>query len=134
MQQKQFKQWMRVKQETHEASQRPRHYEEGEVWWFRIGENVGMEENGKSSVFSRPTLIVKGFNKQLVWGIPLSNTKNRGKYYYALKLHGKTSVVLISQMRALDTARITLDATALIGRISRNDLLAIKEAIRSLLS
>ena len=55
---KHFKEWIKVK-ETKHFENVPRTIREGEVWWCAIGENVGIEINGKSETFARPVLILK---------------------------------------------------------------------------
>lgn len=45
---------------------------EGEVWWVAIGENVGVEINGKSRYFSRPVIVFRKLSHLGFMGIPLS--------------------------------------------------------------
>ncbi len=43
-----------------------------------IGKNVGREQNGSGRDFERPVLIIKKWNNEMVWGVPLSTKqKNR---------------------------------------------------------
>ena len=50
--------WFPVKESKHniETVKIPR-ITDGEVWWVAVGENVGVEINGKSEYFSRPVLV-----------------------------------------------------------------------------
>ena len=101
-----FRQWSKLKIRLHFDNRQVARYKEGEVWWTSIGQNIGSEENGKGQLYNRPVLIVKGFSRELFWGIPLSTTTKRGKYYYAFDIKGKTSVALLSHMKPFDTKRL----------------------------
>ncbi len=55
---------------------------EGEVWMSSLGKNVGFEQNGSNDNFSRPVLIIKKFNNQMFWTIPLSTKKKAFDFYH----------------------------------------------------
>jgi mRNA interferase MazF len=55
---------------------------EGEVWVSKIGINVGVEQDGSNLDFSRPVLVVKKFNNQMYWVLPLSSKQKFLDYYY----------------------------------------------------
>ena len=103
-------------------------YKEREVWWMRVGFNVGAEQNGSHDTFSRPVVIVKGFSKTLFWGVPLSNTRNRSRYVVSVVIDGLERAANVSQLRALDTRRIGTK----IGMISQKDMSAIKNRLSEL--
>ena len=54
---KDFRGWIEVKENVHCAGVF-RDIKEGEVWWCSVGENVGVEINGKHSLFLRPVLVL----------------------------------------------------------------------------
>lgn len=83
-------------------------FSEREVWWCRIGHNVGFEEDGKNQAFSRPVLVVRKFNKRFFYGLPLSTKgKDNNPYYHRFTFQGSTSYALLSQLRAFDAKRLT---------------------------
>lgn len=127
---KNFTDWMEIKQRIQNSYERPHDYTQGEVWWVSIGKNVGFEEDGKGREFNRPVLILKGFSKDLFWGIPLSTTKKRGKYYYEFSLKDRVSVALLSQLRTFDTLRLLNK----VGVIRSGDLNAIKSKLHEILA
>lgn len=47
-----------------------------------MGQNIGFEQNGKGDNFVRPVIILKKFNKNMFFGIPLSTQIKDGKFYY----------------------------------------------------
>jgi len=58
MEEKRFSEWIERKERIHDVGRLPA-ISEREVWWVAVGENVGIEINGKSGRFSRPVLIYK---------------------------------------------------------------------------
>lgn len=82
-------------------------YKEGRIYWMAIGENVGFEQDGKGKNFTRPVLVIKGFSKNLFWGIPLTTKNKNGKFYkkcYAI--NNVECNIILSQLRAFDASRI----------------------------
>lgn len=82
------------------------YFYEREVWWTAIGHNVGDEEDGKGYNFARPVLILRKFNQSLFYGVPLSTTKKRGRYYHELTVNGESRTALLSHMRDYDVKRL----------------------------
>lgn len=85
-------------------------FHEGQVWWCRIGVNIGSEILGKGNHFTRPVLIIKKYNDRMFLAAALStsNLKNR-KYVpaHVLVNVGKTrGAVRLDQLRALDAQRL----------------------------
>lgn len=102
---KDFDGWIQKKKELNarEAADNPK---EREVWWCSIGINIGHEQDGKNLLYERPVLIVKVFNKDLVAILPIISSDKIGKYYYPLIQMEHSSVVVISQIRALSSKRL----------------------------
>ena len=76
-------------------------FREREVWWCSLGLNVGAEEDGKNERFERPILIVKKFNADLFWAVPLTSTHRDSPYYFKFHLRERESSIIISQIRTL---------------------------------
>ncbi len=76
----------------------------GEIWWCAIGENVGVEINGKHDNFERPVVIMKAFNTEMLFVIPLTTKQKNNRYYFALA-EGKSWAVL-SQARLVSAKRL----------------------------
>ncbi len=43
-----------------------------DIFYMNMGKNIGFEQDGKGENFVRSIVIVKGFNKYMFFGIPLS--------------------------------------------------------------
>jgi mRNA interferase MazF len=105
-------------------------YHQQDIWWCSLGVNVGFEEDGKGVSSERPVLIIKGFNKQLCWIVPLSTSCKQNPYYVSIgTVNGKGSSAMVSQMRPIDTKRLI----NYIGFLNNETFHKIKEAIRNIL-
>jgi mRNA interferase MazF len=78
----------------------------------------------------RPMIILKKFNKEIFWGIPLTKNHKDSLYYYPFKLKEKTSSAIISQIKlAVDAKRLCYK----VGVIELGDLKEIKNRLIKLL-
>lgn len=125
---KQFKQWIFKKEELHNNS-KFWHFKEREIFWCALGENIGDEENGKSEVFSRPVLIVRKFNKNLFWGVPLTTQVKDNKYYIPITFKDKKQSALITHLRLMDARRLY----SRMGQLGKGDFEKVKDEIKKCL-
>jgi mRNA interferase MazF len=103
---KDFAKWIQYKIYLNSKSKFPK-FKEGEVWWASFGVNVGIESDGKNNKFNRPVLILKKFNRNQLWAIPMtSKSKPDNEFYYKVTLRGKESYLILSQLRTLDSKRL----------------------------
>ena len=58
-----------------------RYFDERQIWWFARGFNIGDEEDGKGERFLRPVLIIRKFNQNVFWGVPVTSQNKSGQYY-----------------------------------------------------
>ncbi len=83
-------------------------YNVREIWWASIGLNIGSEQNGTGKDFDRPILILKGMSKNCCLIIPLTSSIKNNKMRFPLgKVRGKNASAILSQIRAIDTKRLT---------------------------
>ena len=104
---KRFLEWIGIKEKIHKKRLPPT-FEEREIWWASLGENVGHEENGKGDDFVRPFIVIKKFNKELLFGVPCSSIMKNNKYYFEIILRAgnfKTAAML-SQVRTISSKRL----------------------------
>jgi mRNA interferase MazF len=100
---------------------------ERDIFWCKIGYNIGFEQFGKGRDFTRPVLVIKKFNKNLFIGVPLSTKiKEENKYYVTYSFKEEKNSALISQIRVLDTKRLGI----YLGRLNEKDFLNIKNKIK----
>ena len=103
---KRFKEWFTIKQKLHAKEHKPPYFKEREIWWCSVGENVGVEMNGKRDYFRRPVLIIKKLDKYSFLGIPLTSSGKEGSWYVAITHGDRTSTAVISQVRHYDYRRL----------------------------
>jgi mRNA-degrading endonuclease toxin of MazEF toxin-antitoxin module len=77
-----------------------------ELWWCRLGINIGTEQDGGSNDFLRPVLILRSFGPDACLIAPL--TTSTRKHWLRIPIgiiNGKEAQVNLSQLRAVDTRR-----------------------------
>ena len=128
---KDFKEWHTAKEKIHYQADDPGiYFRERDIWWSRLGVNIGFEQDGKGESFSRPVLIIKKFNQFLFWAVPLSGKLKKNPYYVeCVCSDGRTRAAMISQLRLISSKRLTDK----IGFADSTSLRAIKKAIKALL-
>ena len=105
-------------------------FHEREIWFCFLGLNVGFEQDGHGEDFQRPVVIIKKFNNEICWAIPLSKTKKRGKYYFDFPFDAETtSVAILSQIKLIDGHRLVYK----IGEIAENDFSELIKRLKALL-
>lgn len=104
-------------------------FHEREVWFIKIGENIGFEQNGKGKDFLRPVVVYKKFSKNVFLGIPLTKTVKQGKFYGEFNFKGQKSFGILSQIRLFDSKRLAY----VMGRMSGGDYKRLKEKLIELL-
>lgn len=104
-------------------------FHEREIWFIKIGENVGFEQNGKGDEFLRPVIVLKKFSKNVFIGIPLTKTVKNTKFYASFTFKDITSSAILSQIRLFDSKRLAYP----IGRMSQGDYDAVKQKLIALL-
>lgn len=88
-----------------------------------------MEADGKNENFERPMLIVKKFNADMVWVLPLTTKEKLNKYHYKLTQETIKSWVILSQIKTISTKRFLRK----IGSISEGDLQEVIKRIQSII-
>ena len=125
---KDFINWHKLKNII-EKKEKRLNFQIRDVLFCSIGENVGFEQDGRGEEFLRPVVVIKKFNKEIFFGVPLTKTNKKGKYYFGFNLNNKISVAILSQVRLFDAKRIKYK----IGMISEKNFNDLKEKIRQLL-
>lgn len=78
-----------------------------EVWWCKLGINIGFEQDGKNSQFSRPVVILKTYSINAALVVPLTSKDKKGTYYFDLgKIGGRDAKAVLSQIRFIDKRRL----------------------------
>lgn len=77
-----------------------------EVWWCKLGINLGFEQDGKNSEFARPVVILKTYSINAALVAPLTSKNKKGIYYFDIgKIDGRDAKAVLSQIRFVDKRR-----------------------------
>ena len=126
---KDFDRWNEQKKRV-DAQESGRLYRAREVWWCKLGINVGFEKDGTGVAHSRPVLVLKAFSAFVCLIVPLSTSTKKNRYYVSVGvIDGKEARAIISQVRLVDTRRLENKICVLDKKIFE----AIKKAVKDLL-
>ena len=125
---KHFKEWMGIKERLHNRARIP-HVSVGDIWWCSIGENVGVEIDGKSSLYSRPVIVFAKFGRYGFWGIPTTTAEHSGSWYVRINFQGRFEYVALAQARFFSVSRLYRR----MGTIDECDMQKLRDGFRSLL-
>lgn len=81
-----------------------------------MGENVGVEINGKHELFTRPVYILKKLSTSGALIIPITSKKKRGPWYFPFALKERKECAVLSQIRTISTLRLE----SMIGALSKS--------------
>jgi len=97
----------------------------GQIWWANLGQNIGVEMNGKNNNFERPVLVIKNLNADSVFVAPITSTISDRNHLIKFDLNTNKMSVNIFQLRTLSTKRFTKK----ISDICDHDFKRVVEAI-----
>jgi mRNA interferase MazF len=102
---KQFDEWNTVKKRVNSSS--PRYYTVREIWWCKLGVNVGFEQDGNGEQYQRPVVIVRSFGSKVCMVVPLTtSTHKHGLRIPVGQVGDKNATAILSQIKTIDTRRL----------------------------
>jgi mRNA interferase MazF len=122
---------MHVKNKTNNSSSDRALFHEREIWGCKLGENIGFEQDGKGDSFLRPVLILRKFNQEVLWTLPLTTAKKENHPYYfnfSFQENVQSSAIL-SQIRLIDAKRLNHQ----LGYMNKSDFTEVKKKLKELL-
>ncbi len=130
-----YNQWNEVKKTTNHTKERRLIIKPREIFWTKIGQNIGDEEYGKGGNFTRPVIIIKQLSRDLFLGIPTTSTLKDDDYFHTFEYINKQrgsiqNSAMILQLRVFSKKRVMNK----IGMINKNDFDSILMKSRKLLS
>lgn len=124
---KDFDQWNVEKKKTH--AENSRLYTVREIWWCRLGINVGSEQDGRGDAFLRPAVILRGFGPDACLIVPLTTSARVHPLRISVGIiDGREARANISQIRIVDTRRLAEK----IGFLEQDAFRNITKAVREL--
>lgn len=110
---KDFQKWHKIKARLHNSDDKQPFFHEREIWFCSIGENVGFEQDGRGEDFLRPVVIIRKFNNEIFWAVPLTKSDKKYKesarryYHHFSFVPGINSAAILSQIRLIDVRRLS---------------------------
>jgi mRNA interferase MazF len=106
-----------------------------EIWFTKMGKNIGFEEDGKKS-FLRPVLVIKKIGNLFFTVALTTKGKNESNFYHKFKeieLHNpkykNSSYAILSQVKVMDKKRFVEH----IGNVSKEEFSCVKQKLKALL-
>ena len=124
-----FNEWNEVKKDI--SHKRNFTFKVREIYWLKLGKNVGYETDGKGCEFLRPVLVFRKFSKDTFLGIPLTTAIKDDMFHYKFNIHNNSKInyAILSQIKLFDTSRVK----SKLGKISVDDFKRLKLQIKDLL-
>jgi mRNA interferase MazF len=97
--------WSALKQKLNKRTFRI-NFQDRELWWCSVGQNIANEIDGKGYLFQRPVLILKKVNKNSFIGIPLTTHPRKIEWNFTHPDLPRNSTAVISQIRVYDVHRL----------------------------
>ncbi len=129
-----FDEWNTIKKVTHKKG-----FKFGiksrEIFWAKIGMNVGDEEYGKGREFVRPVIVIRQLTKDLFVGVPTTTSKKENNdYFHNICYIDKTnkeinSSAMILQQKVFSKKRLLNK----IGTIDKEDFTKIVTKLKRLI-
>jgi len=107
----QYDKWNKIKKET-QLNKRKLGIKQRDIFWAKIGLNIGNEEYGKGKDFVRPLIIIRQLTHDLFIGVPTTtSTKENNDYFHNIKYIDKThqdihSSAMILQQKVYSKKRL----------------------------
>jgi mRNA interferase MazF len=128
--QKDFDAWSTVKKQVHVLEiDHNFFFHEREIWWCAVGVNIGVETDGKHQTFERPVIIIRVFNREMLWTVPVTSGGKQSPFYYNFIFNNTEQSAMLSQIRNISSKRLRRK----IGTISDLDFENIIKKLSGLL-
>lgn len=131
----QFDEWNEVKKFTHSSKVqltiKPR-----DIFWTKIGQNIGHEEYGKGKDFLRPVIVIRQLTSDLFIGIPTTTSDKQDNDYFHNIVYvdkntkvGVNSVAMLLQMKVFSKKRLFNK----LGTVSKNEFTMIIDKVKGMI-
>ena len=134
MNDKQYDKWNKIKKET-QINKRKLGIKQRDIFWAKIGFNVGDEQYGKGDYFLRPLIIIRQLTHDLFIGVPITSSIKNNDYFHKFSYTNKTRGIIdnsamILQLRTFSIKRVL----SKIGKINQEDFKKIIVKSQSLIN
>ncbi len=125
-----YDEWNEVKKEMIEHENRFI-FKVREIYWLKVGRNIGYEVYGKGDEFLRPVLVFRKFGKDSFLGIPLTSVIKDNMFHFEFTPINsyKQNCAILSQIKLFSSKRIHDK----MGKISPDDFQELKVKLKDLM-
>ena len=126
---KDFDKWNENKKTINTNGQN-KFYHTREIWWCRLGLNIGYEQDGKDVDFQRPVLVLQSFGPSICLVVPLTTSIKEHKYRLSVGIvDGKNASAILSQIKVVDTNRFVEK----VGFLDKEMFIKVQKSIKDLI-
>ncbi len=129
-----YDKWNGVKKKT-EKTQRKLGIKPRDIFWFKVGKNIGHEVYGKGEEFVRPVIVVRQLTSDLFVGIPTTSTKKENNDYFHnisyvnRKKISVQSIAMLLQFKTYSKKRLL----SKIGTVNKNEFDEIVKKLKQVI-
>ncbi len=124
-----FIDWIKLKTKIH-LSEKMRYPKERQIWWASLGQNVGVEINGKHEKFERPVLVVKRYNFDGMLILPITSKTHKGRpFFNFIDSQWRNNTAILSQAQSISVKRFLRSMC----KMSSDDFVKIKQRLKDFL-
>lgn len=124
-----FMAWISRKIALHFRQRGGPDFQEREIWWASLGENIGSEVNGKNHRFERPVIVFRKFGNTTFLAVPCTTKPKSGSWYCTYHFQGREMRANMAQIRVISYRRLIRK----MGRLQPGEFLSLKNALIGLL-
>jgi len=124
-----FLDWASKKVKIHFSDRGELYFEEREIWWASLGENIGSETNGKNFHFERPIIVLKKFSSDMLLAVPATTKLKNGSWFHRFSFDGQDRRAVMSQLRTISSRRLIRK----MGNMSTGEFVGLREAVIGLI-
>lgn len=129
---KNFDEWNNIKQKL-QMRVPPAYVQDREIWFCKLGANIGSEQDGVGQEFLRAVIVVKRLSKSVCIVVPLTTKCKQDDFHFTFLFKRKKRIqrssAIVSQVKLIDTKRFVYR----IGVVTLKDFKEIKEKLIQLL-
>lgn len=127
-----FDQWNSLKKKTH-FKERKVGIKPRDIFYIRLGQNIGSEEYGKGDDFARPVLVLRQLTKELFVGIPITSTLKHNDYFHTFSYSHKATgdirnCAMILQLKTFSKKRL-LNRIGMVHKKDFHEIIAKTEKL-----
>lgn len=128
---KQYDEWNEIKKQTQQVNSNLS-IKAREIYWTKIGLNIGNEEYGKGNDFVRPVIVIRQLTHDLFIGVPTTTSiKSNNDYFHNISYVEKINHTLVKSSAMILQQKV-LSKKRLLSKIGTINKEEFKEIILKL--